>query len=293
MIKPIIERQKCLRAALFMSGSGSNAEKLLASAAAAASPPWQAAVLVTDAPAGSRAASIAGLYHLPLIEHDIRAFYLARGENGISLKTPRGRLIREEWTAELRRLLTPFRIDFGLFAGFVPLTNIIADFPCLNVHPGDLTIEKEGKRLLVGLHTIPIERAILAGQDEMRASVIVAQVYTGMGAEMDSGPILGLSPRVAIDRRGHTRAELREIHRRRPERRPPGGYQDLLEELAGFNQQQLKEQGDWVVFPRATADFAAGRFGTDEQQNLYYRENLSWRRIKTVIYTSAGKELVL
>ena len=160
---------------------------------------WSPAVIVTDTPQKSRAAEISQLNNIPLIEHDIRAFYKANCLNRISILTPEGQAVREKWTNKLREMLIPYNIDFGILAGFVPLTNITSDFPCLNIHPGDLTVEQNGKRLLVGLHTIPIELAIINGFSSLRSSVIIAQTYTGRGGEMDSGPILGISPEVPID----------------------------------------------------------------------------------------------
>ena len=64
------------------------------------------------------------------------------------------------------------------------------------------------ERILVGLHTVPVERAILEGLDSMRSSVIVAQPYTGSGGEMDSGPILAISEPVPIDLCGTSREAL-------------------------------------------------------------------------------------
>ena len=125
----------------------------------------------------------------------------------------------------------------------MPLTNLTADFPCLNVHPGDLTVEDSGRRLLVGLHTIPIETAILRGFDHLRSSVIVAQTYTGAGGEMDSGPVLGVSPKVGIDLQGRSLDELRGIAARRPPQRPVGGFKDSLESIASHNQNLLKKGG--------------------------------------------------
>lgn len=94
----------------------------------------------------------------------------------------------------LRELVLPWKIDFGVLAGFVPLCNITADLPCLNVHPGDLTVETDGRRILAGLHFKPVETAILAGHPALRSSVILAQPFEGSGeAEMDSGPVLGVS----------------------------------------------------------------------------------------------------
>jgi folate-dependent phosphoribosylglycinamide formyltransferase PurN len=280
------------RGALFMSGSGSNAEKTLAfHAERGGRSGWTPVAVVTDAPDTSRAADIAEMHGLPLVALDIRAFYRDRGETRISLATERGRGIREEWTDELRSLLAPFELDFGILAGFMPLTNITSDFPCLNVHPGDLTVEDaSGSRTLVGLHTVPVERAIFSGFDSMRSSVIIAQTYTGAGGEMDTGPILGVSTAVEIDLQGESVESLAEIASRRPEKKPKGGFGDRLDEIAKLNQERLKEDGDWVVLPRVVDDFASGRFALEDGGTLLHKtDGGEWLKVKTVEYGKDSK----
>ena len=294
-IRPLLSKatESTSRFALFMSGSGTNAEKVLDHLASLGEKSGcHAAALVTDAPETSRARELGKLYDLPVIEHDIRAYYQARGETRVSIATPKGQEIRQEWTDELRAKLADVDIDFGVFAGFVPLTNLTADFPCLNVHPGDLTYRKDGSRWLVGLHTVPIERAILEGLDYLRTSVIQALPYTGKGDDMDNGPILGLSPAVDIELDGSTVEELAECYARRPAKRPKGGFGDRLEELAKTNQERLKIGGDWVVLPRVVVDFGHGRFGLDEAGRLHYRMGNNWHPIETVMYDTTGKEIL-
>ncbi len=270
-------------AAIFLSGSGSNAETLLNTIKALPNPPLAIPALVTDAPLTSRARELGRMFNIPVIELDIKQFYLDRGETRVSIATPAGQKIREEWTNELRKLLAPMHLDFGIFAGFVPLTNITSDFPCLNVHPGDLTYLKNGRRLLVGLHTIPIELAILEGLDYMRSSVIVVEPYSGAGGEMDSGHLLGVSTKVPIDLMGHTREELAACIPLRPAKRPKGGYADALEEVAKANQNTLKEQGDWIVFPQAVLNFAKGNYSVADDGSLLFAGN----KVQTVEYGKA------
>jgi len=273
-----------------LSGGGSNAERLLSRWRAAGAPPWTPAVLVTDRPLESRARELAAAFGLPWIGLDIRAFYRERGEARVGLGSERGRTIREEWTDALRQAIAPFAPDFGILAGFVPLTNLTADFPCLNVHPGDLTVtDATGRRTLVGLHTIPIEAAILAGMPDLRSSVIIAQPYTGGGGEMDSGPVLGVSGPVAVDLQGHSREELQRMADRRHGLRPVGGWQDALERIAAANQTRLKESGDWVVLPAVVEDFAAGRFARDAAGCLHYQNEAgAWLAVVTVEYSCSG-----
>ena len=280
------------RGIIFLSGSGSNAEKILEYIETNKSDYWEPVGIVTDRPETSRGKEIAKRFNLPLIEHDIKKFYNKRGEERISIMSERGREIRNEWTDALREKLKPIDVDFGILAGFVPLTNITSDFPCLNVHPGDLTVEENGKRILVGLHTIPIETAIIKGLTTLRSSVIVAQTYTGSGGEMDSGPILGVSTPVKIDFENVTYQELLECNKNRPPKRPIGGYKDILEQIATKNQNKLKENGDWIVFPQVINDFASGIYKYDSSDNLYICEDRKCRKIKTVEYGKSEKNII-
>lgn len=273
---------KAPHGAIFMSGGGSNAEKVL-EFREKTSASWLPAVIITDAPETSRATEIAAKFDLPLVELSIREFYRQHGENKISLATENGRHIRQLWTDALREKIAPFAIDFGILAGFMPLCNITGDFPCLNVHPGDLTVERDGRRLFVGLHAIPTELAIVNNFKTIRSSVIIAQPYTGKGGEMDSGPILGISPELQLDLQGFTCAQLLEIYNNRPERKPAGGWKDALSEIASTNQERLKEKGDWVVFPQVVNDFAAGKFAI-ENGDLYFKEDDTWKKTTTREY---------
>ena len=257
--------------AIFLSGGGSNAEKLLASAEVRNA--VNVVVLVTDAPEKSRAGEIAGNYSIPVVEFSIRQFYREHGLNSISLATPAGRQVRELWTAELRKKLQPYRIDFGVLAGFEPLCNITEDFPCLNVHPGDLTVTDEsGKRLYVGLHTRPVEAAILAGEKTLRSSVIIAGSCKNADQDMDNGLLLGISQPMPIDFHGLTTDELKLIHSRRTGKKPAGGWKDALEELAVRSQEALKYCGDHIILPLTVRDFARNAFAVQNNQ-LYYRSN--------------------
>ena len=294
-IRPLLPSPtgKGSRFALFMSGSGTNAERViehLASLAGKVS--CEAAVIVTDAPETSRAAELGQTHGLPVIGHDIRAFYRSHGETRVSIATPRGQELRQVWTDQLRAKLADTAVDFGVFAGFVPLTNLTADFPCLNVHPGDLTYHRDGNRYLVGLHTVPIERAILEGHGYLRTSVIQALPYTGKGDDMDNGPILGVSPKVEINLQGSSVEEMAACARLRPAKRPKGGYGDRLEELAKVNQERLKVGGDWVVLPRVVVDFGQGRFALDQANQLHYRVGTAWHPVETISYTASQKEVI-
>ncbi|MDD2402982.1 MAG: hypothetical protein PHV75_07750 [Victivallaceae bacterium] len=270
------------RAAIFMSGSGDNARKLLETRSGA----WKAEALVTDYPENSKAADIAEQFKIPLVSVPIRNFYATHGLKSISLATAEGRGVRDLWTAEIRNKLMPFQIDLGILAGFVSLCNIASDFPCLNIHPGDLTYEVDGRRYLTGLHTIPVERALLAGLPYLRSSVIAIMPYYSE-ADIDAGPILGVSSPVPVDNGGLSLKELRSIAEKRPTRKPVGGWGDILEKLALKHQSRLKFEGDLKVYSRVVDDYANGRFKIHNGR-LYYEGS----PVKTVEYSPDGTVLI-
>ncbi|MFW5996922.1 MAG: formyltransferase family protein [Lentisphaeria bacterium] len=297
-IVPFLEKSKHHppRTIIFLSGSGSNAEKILAEQRSEyPNPSFHVVALFTDAPAESRARELAEKYEIPYLENDIRKFYRTRGLKSLRMASEAGRTAREEWTNEIRQQIAPYQPDFGVLAGFARLTNITADFPCLNVHPGDLTYVKDNSRYLTGLHTLPIEKAILEGLDYLRSSVIIAQSYKDSGTGMDSGPILGISEKVPIELAGSSLEALHECAQKRPPKKPKEGYGDRLEKIAKKHLKKLKERGDWVVFPQVVKDFARARFGFDVETGkdfLWYRQNDKWQPVHTVIYGQRNKELL-
>ena len=285
-LKPLFEVPAGRKAklALFMSGAGSNALKILERAALPECP-YEAAVLVTDNPEKSAARMLAERYSLPLIEHDIREFYRQNGEDAIALTTPRRCELRDQWSAELYEKVSAFKVDAGVLAGFIPLSNIVGKMLCLNVHPGDLTVVKNGVRILAGLHYRPVENAILMKHHGLRSSVIVAQNYQGNGKnEVDSGPILGVSASVEIELDGHTVEELQEIC----DSRTKAPYRDELRKLADKNVGKLKREGDHVVFPAVLEHFVKGDYALDENGALYFRINDEFMPVETVEFCADG-----
>ena len=253
------------RVAAFMSGSGSNVTRLLELQQKLSSEgacPFNVVAIVTDNPDPHecKAREIAASFgDLPLIELDIKAFYRDRGHPRVSVKTDRGYEIREEYSDALWQKLQPFGPGIIALGGFVPLTNLVGKLPAINVHPGDLSVLREGQRYLVGLHTIPIKRAILAGLSEVRSTTILATPYTKK-VEMDEGPVLMISRPLPIELpEGVCPDDLKGKANR-----------DRLEQIAKEHQNRLKEVGDWEIFPLTVKLVAEGRFAMDEDKAVYF-----------------------
>jgi len=269
--------------AVCMSGSGSNAEVLLEQAMRTGSP-YQVAVIFTDAPESSRAIEIGEKFSVPVESLDIRKFYAEHGENDIKLDSDIRRKLRDMWSEKVWEIIAGYKCDFAVFAGFVPLTNLAEKLPCLNVHPGDLTVEKDGRRTYAGLHYKPVEQAILDGCENLRSSVISVQSFTGKN-DVDQGPILGVSAPVSVELCGHTVSELQTVKDNRG--KPP--YKDILRSCAEKNIEKLKINGDHVVFPQVVKDFALGNYREDKDGILEYRNSDgAWQKVKTVEFSADG-----
>lgn len=254
------------RVAGFMSGSGSNLTRLLELEERLKltdkGSPFHVCVIASDCADSERcnARKIAARFHgLPVVELDIREFYRKRGLKKLGLFTSEGFQTREEWTAELWERIRPHGPNLGAFGGFEPLSNICRYMPCVNVHPGDLSVMKEGKPYLVGLHTVPIKLAILAGLKDLRTTTILATPYT-QKLEMDEGPVLLISSPLPVALPMDATPEMLG----RPENA------ERLEDLARRLQGQLKEVGDWQVFPLTIQWVAEGRFGLEEDGQVTF-----------------------
>ena len=279
------------RAVIFMSGTGTNAAAVLRYTAESRRA-FTVAALATDAPEAGNAYELGREFGIPVVALDLKKFYLEHGESSIRLDSPHRRELRQLWSDRMYGMLAPYSVELGILAGFVPLTNLTGKFPCLNVHPGDLTLKDgSGRKLLAGLHILPVERAILAGFPALRSSVILAQVYTGDGsAEMDSGPVLGVSAPVPVDLMGATLAELRSLNAARVRGVPVA---DKLREAAKYNVERLKTAGDHVVLPRAVDDFAAGKFHAEGERVGWLDDDGKLTEALTVEYHDDGKRIFL
>ena len=291
MLRNFLKKNDALpfRTAIFLSGTGSNAAHILALHRQKTAPAWTPAVIVTDRN-DSAAPRLAEEYGLPLILLDIREFYHAHGLKTTSMRSEQGLAVRKLWTDELRKQLAPFKIDFAIFAGFVPLCNIVEDFPCLNVHPGDLTTTENGKRVLVGLHTIPVEEALLRHLPSLRSSVIVVQPVSAGAKEMDSGALLGVSAPMPVvwDETLEQTVAVCKANRQGKLRSEYKG--DDLNTVASKYQHKLKKNGDWIVFPPVIDDFAAGFYAFDDENGtLYYRGE----PVTTVEFSPDGSRKVI
>ncbi len=210
------KKKNDLRIAGFMSGEGSNLRRIIESEA-------NVVVIFTDVKDEKKcnARKISSEYGIPLIERDIKEYYLSRGfADRKDMKT------REEFDSETARQLERFNVNFIALCGYrsILTSAIYNKFTTINVHPADLTrLDANGKRIYAGCAGVEcIERAKANGDSEVKST------FHLVNGDVDGGPILALSDPVKI------RGDLSDV------------------------QDELKRKGDWVIYPKVIRMFEDG-----------------------------------
>lgn len=246
MIKPIHNPEEGpLKLVGLMSGSGTNIRKILEHQVKLemqeGAPLFKMVVLFSDNK-NSNAADIGTDYDIPVITRDIAGFYARRGKKRSDLS------IRPEFDAETVKALSPFGVKAAVFGGYMSVVTapLIRAFLGVNVHPADLSVEEGGRRKFTGAHAV--RDAIAGGEKTLAATTHVVE------ETVDQGPILMISPPVPV-------IVQKEWDLSNPEH---------LKEAEAFNQERLKQNGDWLIFPKTIEYLARGRYGRDENGAFYF-----------------------
>jgi len=245
--KPIHDPAKGrLRVACFVSGSGTNARKIIERSLEPDSR-YDVVLVFSDVRDSrtrrsgskmSKAKDIAEEYGIGYECEDIRDFYEEKG-------VPRRDLsVRPEFDERVLERIAPFDLGLICNAGYMTIMTppILEEYSgrIINVHPADLTVMEGGERKYVGIHVV--EEAILAGEKELRSTTHIVR------EKVDHGEILLLSEPLPV--------EL-----------PLGVTLDQLEKdkalrsrVVDEHQDRLKKMGDWVIYPLTVQLIAEGRF---------------------------------
>lgn len=221
-------KDRLMQVAGFMSGSGTNLIKIIERAKQ-----YKVCLIFTDNK-NSNGKAISEKFNIPLEMLDITDFYKSKGYSD-----KKNLSIRSEFDSKIVGILQKYDIDLIALAGYMsiitqPLLDVF-DGKIINVHPADLSIKtKDGKRKYTGSHAV--RDAILAGEKELRSTTHIVR------REVDCGEILLISDGISVSI-------------------PP----DLsLQETVELNQNRLKENGDWKIFPLTLQYIAEGRFEIDK-----------------------------
>lgn len=276
----------------FMSGSGTNVEKILEYQMALQEKhgqiPYQVVAIFSDTTLrksekdkGSKAQIIADEWNKEYGDNieclfwcDIDKWYQQEGryddkraigetrETKLKLRT-----MYDQGT--VNEVLDPLKekvghIDLIAAAGYMSfLTAPVLNYATgVNVHPADLTIlGEDGKRKYRGDHAV--RDAILAGEKTISASTHYLGPEVDMGdLFMVSAPleVILSSPEDGVNVDNLSLEELRENPK-------------VAEQVEDFNQDRLKEAGDWIIFPKTLEYIATGRFGTCPDGNVYHKND--------------------
>jgi folate-dependent phosphoribosylglycinamide formyltransferase PurN len=239
-----------MRVACFMSGSGTNARRIIERSQQPKAG-YCVELIFTDVKdetldkegqKACRALDIAKEYGIAYECVDIMGFYASCGHSSkkdLSLRPDFDKLV----VAALER----HKIDLIALAGYMSITTRPLldryDGKIINVHPADLTVTLNGERRYVGVHTV--RDAILAGEQEIRSTTHVVR------EKVDNGEILVVSKPVPIMLpEGITLDKLREDKK-------------LLKTVVEEHQDRLKQEGDWVIYPLTVEMIAEGRFSLE------------------------------
>lgn len=251
-VKPIYnpkEAGRPMRVAVFMSGKGTNAVKLLEHETELkkreGTSPYNVIFIFSDRSDGSSMGErIAYKAGIPYFSYDIRRFHQLRGIKR-SVLDEDGFNARRDYDRVAETLIKAFSIDIIALCGYMSYITIPG---CINVHPADLSIrDRNGKRRFVG--DSAVKDAILSGERYLRCSTIL----TDEG--VDTGPLLMVSEPVEVK----LPAPLEEL-KRDPE---------TLKRVVDENQERLKEKGDWKILPATIEMIARGRFQMDREGRVY------------------------
>lgn len=247
MLIPLVKLDDApMRVAGLMSGAGTNIRRIiewqLKLEKEEGRSPFEVVVIFSNS-AESKAVEIGRDFDIPVVVRDMKAWYAKRG-------APRSDMnLRRIFDSETVKALSPYRVQVAVYGGYMAVATdvLINAFLGVNVHPADLSItDEKGKRRFTGDHAVL--DAILAGEKTIASTTHIIE------PEVDGGRILMISDPLEV-----------EI--------PPGG--DLnnpqsARQIADMNQERLKREGDWVIFPKTIEYLARGRFAQDERGVLYF-----------------------
>lgn len=248
-------RAKPMRVACFMSGSGTNVVKILENQLRKGSScPYKVVLIFTDVfdPSNQkcRAQSISSEHKVAYEHNDIMGFYRLRG-----LESKKDLSLRLEYDKVTQQVIAKYDLDLIALCGYMsivtrPLLERYED-RIVNVHPADLSVRERDRRKYTGLNAV--RDAILAGEKKLHSTTHIVR------ERVDYGEILMRSPPVEVVLpSGVTPQDLR-----RPENAA------LIKRIAAEHQTRLKEQGDWVIYPKTLEVLGEGRYAVDGQGNVY------------------------
>ena len=200
--------------------------------------PYEIVGVFSDNPE-SKAIAYAKEVGLPYYALNLKEFHASKGASITDMQ------VRAEFDQEVYELTKNCNADVIMLSGYVwATTEILVDnYLMINVHPADLSIEKEGKRPYAGGNCI-------AGTLNEREKTICSSAHI-VTSELDYGPLLMRSPDLKIDYEAYE------------------AFDDLKKKTLKDVNIQSREITARVLF-----DLAEGNFAYDEKKQVLYKGNV-------------------
>lgn len=234
----VFDGEGTLRVAALFSGGASGVRYLLRE-----SGDWAVVAAVASSPdaAGIDPLETAGV---DVTVRDLRAFC---GERDVDTDDTDARRAFDRATRDHLRSLDP-RPDVVVLSGYrwIVTEPLVDAFPTLNVHPGDLAVERGGERVYTGLDAV--RAAIEAGDRATRSTVHFVTTA------VDAGPVLVRSRPLPVSR---------ELVRDLRAAETDGLAEGAIADYADVHQEWMKWAGDGPALATALDLLAAGRVARD------------------------------
>ena len=274
-------KEKPMNLAIFMSGTGSNAKKIIEryiEDRGRGSVSFEPKLMFSDNPSSNAHKIAQETYKekgvvVPFVLNPIREFYAKQGTDNL-----RDAGVREKYDKEQAKFLADYGIDAVALAGYDwVVTSIICENNLtINVHPGDLRVKDEkGKRKYTGLGWVPSAKSMLDGNTMFYTSVHLVT------SELDGGPLAAISqPQYYAAHKGEenlfgeakTLGDILKFIKANPEAKDD----DITAKFSVYGhakkvQELLKIWGDWVEFPQAIVNVALGNYQRDKEFRLHFK----------------------
>jgi folate-dependent phosphoribosylglycinamide formyltransferase PurN len=199
----------------------------------------------------SKAKEIAQEYDIPYEFEDIRDFYREKG-----VKRAGDLKLRPEFDRLVIERIEPFKIDLIALAGYMSITSkpLLERYSgrIINVHPADLSIMRGQDRKYIGIHAV--EEAILAGEKELSSTTHIVR------EKVDHGEILVISEPISVILPNNVSVKMLEEDK------------ILRKKVISINQNKLKENGDWIIYPLTLNLISEGKFSVNGKGGIYFED---------------------
>ena len=230
------EEQGKMKAAVFMSGMGSNFKRLYSvqknlENIICEKTPFEIVAVITD---NSNAYENAKKIVKDISKDEKRISYISLNFGEMSEEKNRENFLKK---------LDNCKVNFGFLLGFMKILPpwLIEKIPCINIHPSPLNIldPNTNKRKYVGSDAV--KQQILEEEEYLQATAHFVR------KKVDSGEILMLSDELKVNLDGYKLENIKK-------------NSNLLENIVKKNQESLKEKGDHIIIPKTVLLTALGKY---------------------------------